>query len=53
MLNEQFLRGDKEKKAAIETESTKDLQRRQQLLGNWRAVTEADSMISAQQRSSY
>lgn len=53
MLNEQFLRGDKEKKAAIETESTKDLQRRQQLLGNWRAMTEADSMISAQQRSSY
>lgn len=43
MLNEQFLRGDKEKKTAIEIESTKSLQRRQQLLGNsgrqWRRLT--------------
>lgn len=34
MLDEQSLRGDKEKKAEIERESTKDLQRRQQILGN-------------------
>lgn len=52
MLNEQFLRGDKGKKAATETENTKDLQkRRQQLLGDSRRMTEADSRVSAQPRS--
>lgn len=52
MLNEQFLRGDKGKKAATETESTKDLQqRREKLLGDSRRVTEADSRVSAQPRS--